>query len=228
MEHTTSEQVTPVDNYSNVLRQVIEFVLKNAPEGLRPHDRKSLERQLEQPAEELRSYISIEFEREDATCRACASLYVSFDSRWSERFEDAEGNQWREYKLEVSTNWPSFGGASPKVQMIRLGLMGAVTAFAQDIIDLFPGPYHGMVASAAQIAAEKEARESEFAKMRVKTLVLQNRTKMRVGQERMLELASNEAFQALPVASWEVPTEDGKSYKFEKTGTHGAYITRNS
>jgi hypothetical protein len=61
---------------------------------------------------------------------------------------------------------------------------------------------------------------------RVKTFVSLNRSKMRVQQERSLELSGDATFESLPKAAWKVTMADGKEYKFEKVGTHGAYLTR--
>jgi hypothetical protein len=107
-----------------------------------------------------------------------------------------------------------------------LELMTAVTQFAQSIKDAFSYPVYRLVKTAAQIAIEKEEREAGHVVDRVKTFVALNRSKMRVGQERELDLESDDVFKGLPKASWEVEMADNKRYKFEKTGTHAAYLTR--
>lgn len=225
METTNTVPSGLIDNRDSTLNAIVKFILEHGPEGLRTHDRKFLENMAADP-KDSRLFFNVEWQRDEESFRASASLYVTFDEGWSSLFEDAEGNVWREYTLIVTTNWASYGGSSPAVQMKRLALMGSVTAFAQDILDLFPGPFHRMVKTAAQAKAEKEAREGRETIERVKTLVSLNRTKMRVGQERELDLESNSVFQSIPRATWKVEMNDGKEYKFEKLGTHGAYITR--
>lgn len=214
----------PVNNHAEVIRDIIKMLLEKAPEGMRVHDRRSLEHQLEAPDDDRRTWLSLEFELPNRS--GSASLHVSFDSRYSSVFYDEEGNAWRQYEMEVGTNWPSFGSAVPEVQMKRLELMTAVTQFAQSIKDAFSYPVYRLVKTAAQIAIEKEEREAGHVVDRVKTFVALNRSKMRVGQERELDLESDDVFKGLPKASWEVEMADNKRYKFEKTGTHAAYLTR--
>lgn len=225
METTASAPSVLVDNRDATLNAIVKFILDKGPEGLRGHDRKFLENLASDP-KDTRLFFNVEWQRDEETFRANASLYVTFDENWSSLFEDAEGNVWREYSLVVTTNWSSFGGSAPAIQLKRLALAVFVTSFAQDILDLFPGPFHRMVKTAAQAKAEKEAREGQETIERVKTLVFSNRTKMRVGQERELDLVSDDVFKGLPKASWEVEMADNKRYKFEKTGTHAAYLTR--
>lgn len=215
-----------INNRDATMRAIAQFILDKGPAGLRVHDRVVLEH-MATATNDVRNFINIEYERHEDTHRASAGLYISFDEGYSDRFSDVEGNMWREYQLHVQSNWAAYGGSAPAIQMKRLALMGEVTAFAQDIVDLFPGPFHRMVKTAAQAKAEKDARESTEVVERVKHLVSTHRTKMRIGQERSLDLSNNTSFESLPQANWEVEmASDGKKYKFEKTGTHGAYLTR--
>jgi hypothetical protein len=223
METTSTVSSGLIDNRDQTTKSIAALILEKAPPGLRANDRKFLESIVNGQSS---NWGTVEWERHEDTHRASASLYFTFDEGYSERFEDSEGNVWRQYNLVITTNWASYGGAHPAIQKKRLALMSEVTAFAQDILDFFPGPFHRLVKTAAQVKAEKEARESEETLNRVKHLVFTNRTKMRVGQERSLELYGNISFEGLPQAKWEVEMNDGKKYKFEKLGTHGAYLTR--
>jgi uncharacterized protein (DUF2344 family) len=126
----------------------------------------------------------------------------------------------------IQVGWPTWGSASLEVTKFRLNLMNAVTKLAEDLAAVLPSQVMEMVKTAAEVKAAAETRKKQDEEVSVKMLVEANRNRMRVEQERPLNLTDSKTFENLPEGSWEVEMTDGKKYLFKKAGSGAAILTR--
>ena len=186
--------VTYEDNYSSTLKDIAAFILTWGPEGIRPSDRGSLERVRLGESENLHG---VEFRRTDAEGNeASCDLYVDLDV-WNDRvrFDDAEGNIWREVSgARVRVSWSSWGSMEVDIASFRLALMVEVSEFAKRLKAEFSAPVYQLVATAAQRAQQtEEFRKAELVRLARSAVQTHDVTRkgMRVGDERVLPLATS-------------------------------------
>ena len=225
METSTTSVLPSLHSHKPTFDAIVAMILNEAPAGLSAYDRKQLEYRLSQ--EETSTYLSMCFERSEESFRASVDLNLNWDGMWnSNRIVDAQGNIWKELQFTVTLNAPAYGSGSPAQYMKRAELLSDVSTFAQKLIDTFNEPQFMMMATAAEAATQKEREVARTLSQTCERLVLNNRTKMRVSQEREISIEDSTTLKVIPMHhSSVVEANDGKTYKIVRICA-GVRITR--
>jgi hypothetical protein len=226
----TDNNISLFDNLAATRQIVADHIINNMPVALSQNSLEEL--RLMSSGESTRDYIRIEFRSTlqdgsklgiPASCELCITFFDSFGSN---TVVDAEGNWWGIFEPEIQVSWPTWGSANLEVAKFRLDLMTAVAKLGESTRELFPSRTMKMLHTASAIR-ESEAKKLERANhLAATSLVHANRNRMRVGLERQLSLSDSKSFDALPEGTWNVETEDGKSYTFVKNADGKATLTR--
>lgn len=163
-----------------------------------------------------------------------ATLIVSFDEGWDPVL-DNEGNVYSEMKLSITVNYPAHGAAPLDIVRDRLAFYEKVVRYAASIEAWKgSGPMHRLIMTAEKHQEELETQRLNTVRENARLLVLSNRSKMRIGQERQVDFFPDDLnyklFEGIPDGTYEdlQSHRDGKTYTFHKAGTRSAYITRTS
>lgn len=220
------ETTTSLQSYKPILNAICQMVLDKAPEGLGGDDRQLLETIVS--SEKESTYINLCFERNTPKYRASVDVNINFEGSYGSNYTtDDEGNVWKELEFFVTINAPAYGSALPEVYLKRVQLLGEVSQFAQDLLLTFKQPMYKMFMTASEKAKHEAANKVLELEALCESLVLSNRTRMRVTQEREVVIDDVDAIKSIPDGH-EVTVEanDGKQYKFRKAGICACYITR--
>lgn len=206
------------DNYVATIKGVAQLILDAAPRGLSPRYRAELQRVAD--SGESSWSINAEFERagREATCDLSARL-ESVDYKGK---EDAEGNLWSEYRLEVKVNWPSHGSTEPNMALTRLELMREVAIFAAEVQATFSRPVMKMQETKAE--RDERARKAEEARvLRLLETICNGSLKgLRVGSETLVTKEDH----GVPLDTYTFSAND-KTY-VARVGASAIVVTRAS
>lgn len=207
------------NNYAEVCKSAARYVLDNAPRGMRPGDRKSLQYKID-TADGGADTFYVEFERAERV--ASCTLSVSFDRNWGgERKEDSEGNLYRQHTIKVGVNWPSYGDAGAAVAMTRLALMREVTEFAAEVESAFSRiEVTELLATKAERDEATKPAAERAAQAKVAALANLSVKGMRVGASTVVV-----ADHGLPLGVVEFGIAD-KGYRADVTTANGFGVTR--
>jgi hypothetical protein len=166
-----------IDNYDDTMKALCRYLMFNAPHGAE-RDQRSIQTSLNN--DEIPSYISLEFRREDGD--SCV-LYVrlnALDGDYGGTI-DEDGNRWHISKISCAVSWPSYGSADVKTSQRRLDLMQEVTCFAGRIEACYSTPLYHMTQTYAEIESQKNKWATERAVSEVRRLVELNSKGLKLG-----------------------------------------------
>ena len=209
-----------VDNYSETLRALCQFLVANAPAGAE-RDVKRIIDQLE--AGQVPTYVHLEWRRERSSCQ----LYVDIGKFGGQRSVDEEGNTWHTYEVEANVSWPSWGSDNVKVCQERLALMTEVVRLAAEVERVFSGKIHHLTQTKAERDEVTRRLAETAARQRIERLMRANCKGLRVGQERRVE-ADDSDFLPVGRVTYTTTAPDGteRRYTTEVTATRTFYFMR--
>lgn len=172
------------------------------------------------------SFLSVEFRK--------AGTNISLDVKveGEDRFyrggptKDKEGNEWEEYKLTCTVNWPCHGSTDVGTSLARLEFYKQAALLAAEIQAEFPDLAR-MTKTVEQIAEANKVAEENRVTARIRGIVDGNRRQMRIGGERTLGL---DIIQGLASGRHEVSFGENngevKKYSLFVTESAGACLSR--
>lgn len=177
-------------------------------------------------------YLDVEFRRADTNANLCIKCDAVYHKEGDMRRYvqvDQDGNEWTEYTLSCSVNYPSHGSADPATVMARAQLLQEVALFAATIqADFGRRNLLHMTRTAQQVAEDKAKADREAVERQVRGVVLANRNGMRVGGER--NLPASLITGVIPEGRHEIGVghHDGsiRKYVVFATAAHGANLQR--
>jgi hypothetical protein len=153
------------------------------------------------------SFQSVEFRRADTNCSLDVRV-ESVDRGYRLGPDtDKEGNEWTQYELTCSVNFPCHGSSDPATVMARLKLYQDVAMLAAELQAEFGGRREiwKMTRTAAEVAEAKAKAEAEKVQRRARELVQAARKGMRVGSN---ELIAKNHVEGMPAGTYTVQIDE--------------------
>lgn len=172
------------------------------------------------------SFLSVEFRK--AGTNISLDVKVESEDRYYRGgpTKDKEGNEWEEYKLTCTVNWPCHGSTDVGTSLARLEFYKQAALLAAEIQAEFP-ELARMTRTVAQIAEANRVAEEKRVQERIRGLVDGNRRQMRIGGERNL---GSDLVQGLVSGRHEVSFGENngelKKYVLFVTESAGACLSR--
>lgn len=172
------------------------------------------------------SFLSVEFRK--AGTNISLDVKVEGEDRYFRGgpTKDKEGNEWEEYKLTCTVNWPCHGSTDVGTSLARLEFYKQAALLAAEIQAEFP-ELARMTRTVAQIAEAQEKAAAEKVAQQLRSVVDANRRQMRVGGERTLGV---DLIKDLPAGQHELSFGENngelKKYNLYVTPTAGACLSR--
>jgi len=172
------------------------------------------------------SFLSVEFRK--AGTNISLDVKVENEDRYYRGgpTKDKEGNEWEEYKLTCTVNWPCHGSTDVGTSLARIEFYKQAALLAAEIQAEFP-ELARMTRTAAQVAEAQKVAEEKRLQERVLGIVGDNRRQLRVGGERSLD---SDKVQGLVSGRHEVVIVENngevKKYVLFVTESVGACLSR--
>ena len=175
------------DDYLPTLTALHAVLLAQAPRGMTPRAREQMERKGPEAFDTGFCSAYVEFERAGTNVTLDIKLDEASSYRFGEPAKDKEGNEWREYEIKTSVNWPCHGSCDPATAIARLALYSDVALFAAEIAAQFGRKFQKMTATAAEVAERKAKQAAHEQQRKAEACVAANSKGLRPGQIRKAE-----------------------------------------
>ncbi len=180
------------DNSQQIMKDVAQFILDNAPSGMPLYDLTKLQSVVNGKFDD-RDHLYIEFKSNVSDAASTnATLYVRrtmMRGGFSPYKTDEEGNEWAVGAITTEVNWPCHGSADVPACKSRLEFYGSVVSLAEVIEKQFGGTtVYELVATKAQRDEEETQRTYGKAARAVLEAIKNDpvRKHMRVGADRQM------------------------------------------